>query len=296
MIGEDFMFGKHWLSEFDMIMCSPDEAQEFVTRNISRGEITPNRPEPNHYSVSYSDTLVLNFFILRDDTICETQKDMRLTGDDLHYLRAWLESPKKPTELIMPLNEDEMTVHYFGVFTSVQPYLFNDECYGLELTFTCNAPYGYSDEKITTFNINSTSVAVSGICLNLSAEYENYLKPVIKITSVDTFGSGETLTITNETDNSNEMSLTMPEGLSGFIIDCEKRIVTDLSGNLLTLSDVGLNTPESSSYNFVSASLYRFYWLSLAPNANKLTFTPSQTNTIGKVYISTKYIMKAGGF
>lgn len=135
-----------------MMMCAPEDEQEFVTRTIDRGEITPNRSKPNHYSVSYDDTLLLHFFIMKKDG-CHKQEDFRMSGDELHYVRLWLESPKKPTELVVPENEDEITTYYYGVFTSVQPYIIDGDCYGLRLEFTCDSPYGYSEEHVLTYDI-----------------------------------------------------------------------------------------------------------------------------------------------
>ena len=296
MIGEDFMFGDKWLSEFGMIMCSPEEAQAFVSRSLDRAEITSTRAKPNHYTTRYEDSLNLNFLILKEDGICSNQENLKLTGDEIHFLRAWLESPKKPTELVVPLSDDEMNVHYYGVFSSVQPYDEEGNCYGLNLTFTCDAPYGYSDENIMRVKINGSASPVSGRIFNNSAEREEKLKPKITIFSADTFGSGEEITITNISDDNNSMHLEIPEGLEKLVIDCQKKIITDEDGNLISMDDIGVNVPVGGAYNFISTDMYLFYWLSLVPDLNQLTFTPSEQNTIKNIDISTRYIIKSGGF
>ena len=296
MIGEDFMYGSTWLSEWSMKMYDPENEQAFVTRNIDKSAITSQRAKPNHFGATYSEALVLDFLILKDEDDCETQSDFRLTGDEIHYLRGWLESPKKPTELVIPLEEDDMTVHYFGLFTSVQPFIHCGDCYGLYLQFTCNSPYGYSDEQVGVYTVSSGSASTRGKYVNLSAEQKEYLKPIVTITSSSVFGDGETLDICNVSDNENTMSITLPSGKSKVVIDCDKRIVTDGSGNLIAMSDIGITVPISSEYNFVSADSFLFYWLSLVPNENTLTFTPSDGNTIQNIQISARYILKAGGF
>lgn len=296
MIGNDFKYGNEWLSEYGLIMCEAEEGQQFVSRNIIKEEITALDPSPSHYNVAYNDALVQNFFVMKEAGLCGNQEDSRLSGDDIHFIRSWLESPKRPEELIVPIREDEMTVHYYGLFTDVQPYLHNDECYGLLLTFTCNAPYGYSDENISSYSINSSANPVLGTFFNLSAELEEYLKPTITIYSSDVFGDDESITITNTSDNGKEMSVTLPSGLSKIVIDCDKKIITGDDGELVTMSDIGVTLPTNQDINVVSTELYLFNWFTLIPKDNSLIFTPSTTNTIDRVEISVRYIIKAGGF
>lgn len=296
MISEDFMFDKTWLSEWSMKMYDPENEQAFVTRNIEKSAVTSQRAKSNHFSTTYSDALALDFFVLKDEDDCKTQEDFKLTGDEIHYLRGWLESPKKPTELVVPLNEDDMTVHYFGVFTSVQPFIHCGDCYGLYLTFTCNSPYGYSDKQTVNYAVTSGSATIKGRYINLSAEHQEYLKPEIIISSSSTFGADETIEICNESDDNNTMSIVLPEGKSKVVIDCENKIITDQNGNLIPMSNLGIIPPSTNNYNFISADNCLFYWLSLVPNDNSLAFTPSDGNTISNIQISSRYILKAGGF
>ena len=90
MISKDFVFGEHWLSEYGMIMCDPDEAQQFVSRNIDKAEITSLRATPNHYSTTYADALQLNFFIIKEEAVCESQEKAILSGDDIHFQKVCL--------------------------------------------------------------------------------------------------------------------------------------------------------------------------------------------------------------
>jgi hypothetical protein len=293
MIGNDFLFGDHWLSDFDMGMFDPEDDQQFVSREIEKSDITAKRNKPYHYSTKYTDVLTLNFLIIKNTSI---PNEAKLTGEDINLLRAWLESPKTPTQLVVPLETDEMTTNYYGVFTSIQPYLVHKECFGLYLTFTCDAPYGFSDIYTSVYKINGSNDDISSRFTNMSAEYTEYLKPKISIYSVSKFNEGESLVITNKSDNSNKMTIEMPVGISKLVIDCEKKIVTDGDGNLLKMSDIGLKLPISSEYNFMSAEQYIYYWLQLVPNENKLVFTGSFGNSILKVEIGARYIIKSGGF
>ena len=296
MVSEDFQFGSQSLSDFDMIMAKPEEDQEFSTRTINRSEITSVRAKPNHYGVTYEDVLVLRFFIVKADG-CNSQDGLKMTGDEIHEIRAWLESPKRPTELIVPIEEDDLQAHYFGVFTSIQPYLNQDECYGLNLEFTCDSPYGWSDKEILSYNINSSAATITAKYDNVSAEREEYIRPIITITSSDKFGADETIHIGNLSDDDRYMEINLPEDLSGIVINCEKKVVTDSDGNLLSLSDLGIvNNIVNGEYDFVSADQFSIYWFSLIPGENNIVITPSTTNTIGTLEISLRYIIKSGGF
>ena len=295
MLGTDFTYGTKKLSDYQMIMAKPDDDQQFVTRAINKGEITSVRPKPNHYGVTYEDALVLNFFILKSAG-CNGQQYFKMTGDDIHSIRSWLESPKKPTELTVTLQDNTLTTHYFGIFTSVQPYVVGDECYGLNLEFTCDSPYGYSDESVLTYTLNGGSSAVSGSYNNLTADKESYIRPKITIESLDKFGSNETLSITNTSDSNKVMSVILPKDLSKLIIDCEKKIVTDETGALVPMSQIGITNPITGEYSFISTDQFAFYWFSLMPGVNNFSITPSATNTIKTVKISLRYIIKSGGF
>lgn len=295
MIGRDFLFNNTWLSEYGMKMFDPQNDQQFVSREIERSEITALRQVPNHFSVHYSNVLTLDFLIIKNDEEYDTKEELRLLGEDINLIRAWLESPKTPTKLVMPLDSDEMTTNYYGVFTSVEPFIVNQDCFGLYLTFTCNAPYGFSDEFKSVYKINASNAEITGRFINMSAEYNDYIKPIISVKSLNVFDENESIEIRNISDN-NKMVITLPQGTSEVIIDCDKKTITDGSGNLLTMNDIGLTLPDSDEYSFVSAEKYVFYWLKLLPNENKLIFVGSKLNTISTVEIKAKYIIKSGGF
>ena len=327
MIGEDFKFGSTKLSDFQMFMAAPEEEQEFVTREIDKGEITPKRARPNHYGITYEDALKLNFLIMKEDG-CSKQEDFVMTGSEINDVRAWLESPKLPTELTMisrssdpeeesgesgvgeggssyntystgddvdaPTSAEVAKTFYYGVFTSVQPYIIDGDCYGLKLEFTCDSPYGYSEESVEKLIGSITEEAVT--VNNNSAEMEECIRPTIVIYSSNEFGSSESLSITNTTDGDKEMSITLPPGLSMITIDCDKKIVTDEDGNLVPLCSLGITTPVSSEYNLISTDTVLLYWLSLVDGENVLSLVGSSGNSISKIEIKSRFILKTGGF
>jgi phage-related protein len=232
--------------------------------------------------------------VLKNPDIYDTD-EMRLTGDDVDEIRAWLESPKTPAELHMMFVEDSFDTYYFGIFTDVQPYIFEQDCYGLYLTFTCNAPYGFSPYVKNKYVISNNDIT-SGSFYNNSSEKNSFVKPLVTIYSSGVFNGSEKITIQNKTDNNNSMVITLPKGISKLIIDTQKKQITDQDGNLITMSDIGVTVPSSDEYNFISAETYLFYWFRLAYGANQLLFIPENNSTITTVEISARHPRKSGGF
>lgn len=300
MIGEDFKFNNIWLSDFGMKMYDPEESQKFVSRNINKSNQTPIRSVPNHYSVSYSDVLTLSFLIMKDECACENQKEFHLSSDELNDIRSWLESPKLPCELNIQSSNNEKDVCYFGIFTDVQPFEFNKECYGLYLTFTCNAPYGFSPLVTKEFKINGTDGTFTADFPNLSAEQNEYLMPQISIVSSGTFSGNEQISISNKSDDGNSMDIKLPSGCSEIVIDCRKKTITDELGRLIPLNKIGILLPtddeNSSYYNILSAESFSIYWLRFLYGENNIAVKTENAKNVSSIKISGRYIVKAGGF
>lgn len=294
MVGEDFAFNGSWLSDYDLKMYDPEDSQQFIGREIEKADISALREMPNHYSTHYTDVLVLSFLVLKNPDVYDTD-DMKLTGDEVNEIRSWLESPKLPTEMHMLSVEDSFDTYYFGVFTSVQPYIIRQDCYGLYLTFTCNAPYGFSAYVTNRYNITGNNITNSSF-YNQSAEKNSFVKPIIKIRSKSTFNGSESIELQNKSDGNNKMVIILPKGVNVLIIDCAKKQITDQDGNAVSMYDIGLRMPTGDNYNFISADTFLFYWFRLAYGANQLVFTPKNNVSISSVEISARYPRKSGGF
>ena len=197
MIGEDFHYNNFWLSDYGMKMYDPEDTQQFIGREIDKSGLSPLRKVPSHYSVHYANVLTLSFLILKDTDICMKQEDYQLTGEEIHALRSWLESPDTPDPLLVLPYDGGDDVYYFGIFTDIQPFIAAHECCGLYLTFTCNAPFGFSSVISNTYKINSFVGDVEGSFQNASAEQRDYLKPEIRIFSEAAFNGTEKIIIKN---------------------------------------------------------------------------------------------------
>lgn len=319
MLGNDFTYGAHKLSDYGMRIYDSENEQQFTGRDIDRAEISSIRAIPNHYSTHYSGVLTLNFLIIKEDDEAElSPADRLMSGDDINTIRAWLESPKTPILLVVdPYDDEEDAVNYYGLFTEIQPFIAHQQCYGLYLTFTCDSPYGFSDVVEKTFTLGTVNLLeedgsnildetdviilgedgyATGTFKNESAELNEYLKPIITISSSSVFGSNENISIQNVTDGNKTMILTLPQGKSKLIVDCQKKIITDNNGNLLSLDDIGLTSPITDDYNFISTELYAFYWLRLLSGTNNLAFSCTGGNTVSQIKIGARNIIKSGGF
>lgn len=294
MLGEDFCYDGIWLSSFGMKLFDPDTDQQFVGRDIDRAEITSARNEPNHYTTKYSDTLELSFLIIKYDETY-TQADMELRGDDIHQLRRWLESPKLPTELFVQGREGDDDVYYYGVFTSVQPFLVTSTCYGLKLTFKCNSQYGYSAPlKKRVFPTSSDCTVDVKLHSDESDRYA-YIYPVIMILANGEFSGNETISIQNVTDG-NTMELSLPGGASSIQIDCRKKCICDENRKAIPLSSVGMNTQNTSNADFISTNYGHFYFLRLLSGRNNISVTFENCSTVSEVDFVLRWSVKTGGF
>lgn len=304
MIGEDFKYNGIWLSHFGMKMYDPDEPQSFVSREIEKGDLSSIRHVANHYTVHYTDVLKFNFLIIKDICLYSTQKDLLLSEDELNDLRTWLESPKTPCELFLQDETNEKDTYYYGIFTDVQPFLVGEECYGLKMSFTCNAPYGFSPIVSKTININGINGKFQIVYPNKSAEINEYMKPKIIINSNSGFSGGEVIEFKNISDNNKVMKITLNDNLaqkSQIIIDCQKKIVTDENGGLISLKDIGFSFHKNSEnmfYNMISAMTTDIYWLRFLHGNNELQINVSseKSNSISDIRIYGRYPVKAGGF
>lgn len=317
MVWDDFFYNNHWLSEFNCKIYDPEESQQFVSREIERGNITSLRSIPNHYSTRYTDVLTFHFLIIKDnENVYYTQNETKLNADEINTIRSWLESPKKPEKLSSKTGENESVINYYGIFTSINPFLIGQECFGLYLTFTCNSPYGFSNDEVITVDVtglpiysetNEELLEESGdviiaedtyatcIIINNSAEQNEFIKPIITIISNSVF-VGETIEIQNVSDNNNLMRINLPYGKSSITIDCQKKKITDNNGEIVSLSEIGLTLPISDEYNYISAELYSFYWLQLPYGRNIINIRFFGGYTASQVKFNTRNIIKSGGF
>ncbi len=294
MIGKDFYYDGHLLSEYGLIMAKPDEDQSFITRSIIGTEQSSKRPIKNILGMKYDETLPLRFFIIKDNCHNSNQKYSRFSQTELRHIRRWLESPKAAIELKMIKNTDEENICYFGVFTDVQPFIVGSDCYGLNLTFQCNAPYGFSSPYTEVFDCpKSTTYTHRYVCTN-DEKYE-YVYPVIKLYLNPSITNKGKISIKNITDNNSSLSINIPN-ISYIIIDSKKKQILDPNGTIMRLCDLGINTDEIFDYSSIFNGSLTVKWPRLLYGENELQFDTSVLNSVTKIELTTRFVRKVDGF
>lgn len=291
MIGKNLEFCGRLLSDFGMIMVAPETEQQFISREIIKTEQSSVRPVPNHFGTKYSDTLPLNFLIVKNPCNNNSQSEMILKDYEINNLRSWLEYENVPRELIVYQNDEEDYTYYYGIFNEIQPYIVAHECLGLYLTFTCKSPYGYSSPiTYATGFLDGVNEKVLK-CVSNSAD-RIPLKPTVIIYPSDSvFKSDSYISIVNRSDNDKEMKINIPTGIEYIKIDCKNKTIVDHNGKLLNISALGwkpIDVMENSS------ETYNIYWLQLYTDVNDLFIT--KTGNVAKVEITTQFVRKVDGF
>lgn len=295
MLRSDFEYNGHRLSDFQMSMFDPSDQTSFVGREIARTELTSRNQSSHFYTTYHKELLTIPFLIIKDPNLIGSPSEYVLTDKQIHVLRSWLTSPTTAIELKPATDDEEVNVSYFGVFTEVQPYIVNERCMGLYLTFTCNSPYGYSPITSKRYTIDADSITNDFI--NNAVQFAECIMPtiIIRANRLSSF-HGEELTITNSSDGDKKMNIKLLEGLSEIKIDCQKKIVTDQDGKLLALSDIGMTPNEFKDDDVRLVQTYSIYWLNLVRGNNKLKFETSNRVSSYTVEIQTRYIIKGGAF
>jgi len=309
LLRSNFKYNGKWLSEFSMKMYDPDTDPQGVTRTIDKATQNAAREVPNHYTTYRNDVLTHHFLIIKDPDLFSSSYDLRLTEKDIHILKSWLFSTTLPAELILPMDDEEINISYFGVFTEVQYFMpVQKTCFGLQLTFTCNAPYGFS--PLTSKRYYITGSDVSGDYLNNAVQFAKMTPPKIIIQAeVGQTFQDEVLTLTNHRDHHKSMTIKLPAGLECITIDCQTKVTigkrtinSEIVESALTLTDLGLQLFDVDTDNLRSFQLLQLYgnlyWLNLQNGSNALQFVTQGFREQNQytVEIQTRYIIEAGGF
>lgn len=292
---DTFFYNNKWLSDFNMLLYDAENEQAFVGKDIISLDINSVNSKANVFGTKYNDTLQINALICKDPDFYLTEEERKFTSYDIRNIRSWLMSPKTPMELI-PYSIDYETdnIRYFGLFTDIQPFIVSGRCFGLYITFKCDTPYGYSGEYTETYSMDGLTT-LDDIFYNTSDEQNEYLYPVIKIYPSSTASESDTLTIKNNSDNGNTMTVNLISG-DHFTIDTENMLVYDENDKQIPLSSIGWDINEIFDYNNVSTGTYSLYWLRFLYGENKITLSSSKSTSVNKVEISVRFIRKAEGF
>jgi phage-related protein len=281
MVGDNFSYCNHRLSDFGLVMMKPETEDEIgLNREILKGSTTIHRKEPIVYGVNYTDVLIIHLFIVKDD---EVYDDKTFSVSETREIESWLTNNTKPEILKIEFNENP-SIEYHGVFTEISPFIVNG-LNGLYLTFTCTSPFAYETNSI--YFVNSAENYKKNF--NCTSDDNDYVYPIIKIKPSQT----GTFSIKN-VDENKTMQFKLNSSYDEYVIDCKlKRIIAD--GNVLSMGDVewtitNVVSNNSGSSNDFGLGTISLYWLRFLPGVNHLVFNGS-----GEFNISCKSPVKVGG-
>ena len=220
--GKNFTFNGVNSNIFDFVVCEFDTPELIVDTAISsvlnKTELTPFKSTVNVYNRSYED--VLKFTI----AICKPYGEAFREAERREIV-GWITSPKYPVLFTV---EDELdsdyhnNIEYFCQCTSYSEFRPNGNICGLIFKMECNAPYGYSPEEVTNFDITTTGTVTIN---NTSDEWNEDYYPVMEIEGKAT----ETITITNAAYPETIMELKIKNG-QRLLIDNQDGDITDNVG------------------------------------------------------------------
>lgn len=251
--GNKFNYYGKSSDDFHLCICGIEEERDAplaLDRELEKGDTNRYRKQANHFGTKYSDVLAFTIHIIKDPEYYTLFEDQSFTRSELRTVTSWLTGPQFPSLFHMYDYNDtlEEPIDYFGLFTNIESYCYGG-LYGLKLTFTCDSPYGYSEEKvITALCQETTTVKVE----NRSDELEDYLYPVIEIIP----GSAGRVTITNKTDGGRSITLSLNQNLA-VTMDCQKLMIHDHVG-LIDFADLGFGDEDT------------VYWPRLAHGSNEI--------------------------
>ena len=143
----DFEYAGRRLSDFGCVICSISTSLKDYEIDIGC-DITFTEVKNNHSSIhskvssGYENVYTATFDIIKYN--CNSIDDVPMSSLEARNIIKWLN--RDDYYKLKFINEiaDESNVHYYGSF-NVKQKMFHGEILGLTLTFTSNAPYGFSD-------------------------------------------------------------------------------------------------------------------------------------------------------
>lgn len=220
--GKNFTFNGVNSNIFDFVVCEFDTPELIVDTAISsvlnKTELTPFKSTVNVYNRSYED--VLKFTI----AICKPYGEAFREAERREIV-GWLTS-SNGYQLFHVQDDSNNNYHqdidYFATCVGYKEFVPNSDINGMSFDFECNAPYGFSPEEVTNFDITTTGTVT---ITNTSDEWNEDYFPVIAIEGKAT----ETITITNAAYPETIMELKIKNG-QRLLINNQDGDITDNVG------------------------------------------------------------------
>ena len=175
----EFTFDGISSKEYNLIICSFDGGQSGEMTAGSHLEFTtfkaPNSSRWLKTSASYNEQLTFTFQVCKYNPFI-TGKDEPLSERELAFLIRWL--VRKDYKWLKFIQEGYENISY-RCQISAERYMIGGQCYGLNLTVTCDAPFGWSD--IITATISSSTSNTVWLYDSSDEIGEIYPKTVISV-------------------------------------------------------------------------------------------------------------------
>lgn len=220
MYAVDFEFANQRLSDYGCVVChintNSDIREVDIGCDITFTTLKNNNSSKNYVTgSSYDNVYTATFDIMKYS--CNDFNDKYMTSLEVRSIMKWLNRRGYYKFRIVNEIADESDVHYYGSF-NVEQIIVGDKIVGLTLTFTSNAPFGFS---------NLTELKY--MCMSGGEEFVIYgdsddigvIYPVVK---VKCFNGGE-IKITNN-NTGNFILLSNCETNETITIDGEHKIIT----------------------------------------------------------------------
>lgn len=252
-----FDYNEHNSAEYDLVIGGISISNDIplgLSREIMAGSLNRHRSTVHHMGTQWSDVLQFELSFVKSPCEFPNQADMIFTEYEINEIAAWLTSPDYP--MLLHMWDDDLErftrYDYFGLFSDLQPQIFNGDIIGLNCTFRTNSPFAWTEEIIKTFDVYNNPDEISIIVD--SAERRRELKPIIQIVAE----SSTTFNMISNTDGDKTLTLAIPANTT-VILDCQKYLIKDGEDNGLSFEDLGVT------------DLSTFYWPKLYHGENIFT-------------------------
>lgn len=147
----EFIFNGISSKSYDLIICSFDGSQNGEMTAGSKIEFTtfkaPGSDQWMKTGAAYHEQLTFSFQICK--YMCGSSDIKPFSERELAFLMRWL--VRKDYQWLQFIQEGYENI-FFHCQISAERYLVGGQCYGLTLTATCDAPFGWSQNMTTTLS------------------------------------------------------------------------------------------------------------------------------------------------
>lgn len=183
----DFIFGNKKMSDFKegttpkYIFVDFNQDSDIVLsleRNMESGESNRYRTEANYFYDTWSDGLPLEFNIIKNPCLYNSQQEMEITKKEIREITRWLTSSHFPEWLKIETDEESDAIRYNGWFNNIETWTVGHIVYGLKIYFKCTTPFAYTDDIVNEMTVSSYK---NMLVTNDSDEVMNYCYPTIQL-------------------------------------------------------------------------------------------------------------------